>query len=151
MARKPRDGEEIKGKIIGEKLIKIMSKQNVTVKELSEATGLTVNTISRIRNNRNGVSGSSLDKISEALGVSTAVFEDGSEELMLNSMIVKALAGLPEDIVGILTDALGDKRKLEYILVGIKIAEDFSTPADMCYIIVKNYEWLKAQSDCNRR
>lgn len=150
MVRNMQDGEEGKGKRIGDKLTGIMRKQNVSVTELADATGLTINTISRLRNNQNGVSGSSLLKICESLGVSTAVFEDGNEELMLNSMIVKALAELPEDVVNVLTDALGDKKKLEYMLMGIKVAEDFNTSPGMCYIIIKNYEWLQAQSNNKR-
>ena len=150
MVGNTRDSEEGRGKKIGDKLTEIMRKQNVSSTELADATGLRLNTISRLRRNQNGISGSSLLKICKALGVSTAVFEDGNEDLMINTMIVNALAALPEDVVNVLTDALGDKRKLEYILMGIKVAEDFSTPADMCYTIIKNYEWLQAQSNNKR-
>lgn len=138
MVKKTQDGEEGKGKLIGDKLTEIMRKQNVSVTELADATGLRINTISRLKNNQNGVSGGSLLKICEVLGVSAAVFEDGNEELMLNTMIVKALSELSEDIVDVIIDALGDKRKLEFMLEGIKIADEFSLTAEECHAILTN-------------
>lgn len=132
----------IRETFIGDKLREIMAKQNITNVELARMTGLSVTTISRLRNNQNGINGGTLMKISRVLGVPLDVFEEGNTGLAMNTLALKGLEGLPRETADAVINAIGNKRKLEYVIAGIRLSEESNLNPDEIITVVLNYENL---------
>ncbi|MFP3928927.1 MAG: helix-turn-helix domain-containing protein, partial [Desulfobacteraceae bacterium] len=93
-------------------------KRSLTLKQLSEMTGLSIGFLSEIERGISEPSMASLRKIREALGVSLLSFRDSEDERQNNSHLLRILADPSQDPGRYIQDArvvrAGQRKKLAY-------------------------------------
>lgn len=122
--------------MIGKRIQEILDKKDMSQAELAELTGMSLAHINRIINGKSEPD-KTVAKIAEALDVPVHALY--SEDAQISALAIKSLEKLPADIV----KALGDKRKLEYVILGLELSDNNEvTPEEIRIIVdqVKEYK-----------
>lgn len=122
--------------MIGKRIQEILDKKDMTQAELAELTGMSLAHINRIINGKSEPD-KTVAKIAEALDVPVHALY--SEDAQISALAIKNLEKLPADIV----KALGDKRKLDYIVLGLELSETPDVTPEEIKIIVEQMRVFK--------
>jgi transcriptional regulator with XRE-family HTH domain len=115
-------------KVIGNRIQEILDKKGMTQIELAEKVDMSVAHINRIINGKSEPD-KTVAKIAQALNVPVHALY--SEDAQISALAIKNLENLPTDIVR----ALGDKGKLEYLIVGLGISDTGLSPEEARIVI----------------
>lgn len=102
--------------MIGDRIQEILEKKGMTQSDLAQRVDMSLAHINRIINGKSEPD-KTVVKIAEALGVPVHALY--SEDAQISALAIKNLEKMPADIV----KALGDKRKLEYVILGLEISD----------------------------
>jgi transcriptional regulator with XRE-family HTH domain len=110
--------------MLGNRIQEILVKKGMTQIELADKIGMSVAHVNRIINNRSEPD-KTIAKIAEALDVPIHALY--SEDAQISALAVKSIENLPADVV----QALGDQRKLNYVLLGLDLSEGELSPEEI--------------------
>ncbi len=127
-------------KKMGQKIQEVIDKNGMTQGDVADITGLSLGQINRICKGKSSPTASSLRKIASALNVPVTAFFD--EYIEINSTATKLINEMPEDIV----KAMGDKKKMEYLIVGLNLSDGELSPEEIKMIIEKQEELFRMRS-----
>lgn len=102
--------------MIGDRIQEILEKKGMTQSDLAQRVDMSLAHINRIINGKSEPD-KTVAKIAEALDVPVHALY--SEDTQISALAIKNLEKMPADIV----KALGDKRKLEYVILGLEISD----------------------------
>jgi transcriptional regulator with XRE-family HTH domain len=102
--------------VIGNRIQEILEKKGMTQADLAQRVNMSLAHINRIINGKSEPD-KTVAKIAEALDVPVHALY--SEDAQISALAIKNLEKMPADIV----KALGDKRKLEYVILGLEISD----------------------------
>lgn len=122
--------------MIGKRIQEILDKKDMTQAELAELTGMSLAHINRIINGKSEPD-KTVAKIAEALDVPVHALY--SEDAQISALAIKNLEKLPADIV----KALGDRKKLDYIVLGLELSETPDVTPEEIKIIVEQMRVFK--------
>jgi transcriptional regulator with XRE-family HTH domain len=115
--------------VIGNRIKDILEKKGMTQVDLAQKVNMSLAHINRIINGKSEPD-KTVAKIAEALDVPVHALY--SEDAQISALAIKNLEKLPVDIV----KALGDKRKLDYIVLGLELSDNQDVPLEEIKIIV---------------
>lgn len=124
-----------KKRVIGNRIQNILDKKGMTQAELAEKTDMSLAHINRIINGKSEPD-KTIAKIAQALDVPVHALY--SEDAQISALAIKNLENLPVDIVR----ALGDKKKLDFILLGLDLSDSLLSP-DEIKIVIEERERLE--------
>ncbi|NLC72388.1 MAG: helix-turn-helix transcriptional regulator [Ruminococcaceae bacterium] len=122
--------------MIGKRIQEILDKKGMTQAELAELTGMSLAHINRIINGKSEPD-KTVAKIAEALDVPVHALY--SEDAQISALAIKNLEKLPADIV----KAIGDRKKLDYIVLGLELSETPDVTPEEIKIIVEQMRVFK--------
>lgn len=122
--------------MIGKRIQEILDKKDMTQAELAELTGMSLAHINRIINGKSQPD-KTVAKIAEALDVPVHALY--SEDAQISALAIKNLEKLPADIV----KAIGDRKKLDYIVLGLELSETPDVTPEEIKIIVEQMRVFK--------
>jgi len=122
--------------VIGKRIQEILDKKDMTQAELAELTGMSLAHINRIINGKSEPD-KTVAKIAEALDVPVHALY--SEDAQISALAIKNLEKLPADIV----KAIGDRKKLDYIVLGLELSETPDVTPEEIKIIVEQMRVFK--------
>ena len=114
--------------MIGNRIQEILDKKEMTQAELAEKTDMSLAHVNRIINGKSEPD-KTVGKIAAALGVPVHALY--SEDAQISALAIKNLENLPVDIVR----ALGDKRKLDFILLGLNLSDSELSPEEIKLVV----------------
>lgn len=122
--------------MIGSRIQEILDKKGMTQAELAEKTDMSLAHINRIIKDRSEPD-KTIGKIAQALDVPVhALF---SEDAQISALAIKSLENLPVDIVR----ALGDKKKLDFILLGLNLSDSVLSPEEIKLVVEERERFEK--------
>lgn len=122
--------------MIGKRIQEILDKKGMTQAELAELTGMSLAHINRIINGKSEPD-KTVAKIAEALDVPVHALY--SEDAQISALAIKNLEKLPADIV----KAIGDRKKLDYIVLGLELSKTPEVTPEEIKIIVEQMRVFK--------
>ncbi|GEM_PF-6760664 len=114
--------------MIGNRIQEILDKKGMTQAELAEKTDMSLAHVNRIINGK-AEPDKTVGKIAAALGVPVHALY--SEDTQISALAIKNLENLPADIVR----ALGDKRQLDFILLGLNLSDSELSPEEIKLVV----------------
>jgi len=114
--------------VIGNRIQEILDKKGMTQAELAEKTDMSLAHVNRIINGK-AEPDKTVGKIAAALGVPVHALY--SEDTQISALAIKNLENLPADIVR----ALGDKRQLDFILLGLNLSDSELSPEEIKLVV----------------
>ena len=122
--------------MIGDRIKEILEKKGMSQAELSQRVDMSIAHINRIVNGKSEPD-KTVAKIAAALDVPVHALY--SEDAQISALAIKNLEKLPADIV----KALGDKRKLDYIVLGLELSDNNEVAPEEIRIIVDQMKEYK--------
>ena len=122
--------------MIGNRIQEILEKKGMTQADLARKVNMSLAHINRIINGKSEPD-KTVAKIAEALDVPVHALY--SEDAQISALAIKNLEKLPADIV----KALGDKRKLDYIVLGLELSDNNDVTPEEIRIIVDQMKEYK--------
>lgn len=122
--------------MIGNRIQDILEKKGMTQADLAQRVNMSLAHINRIINGKSEPD-KTVAKIAEALDVPVHALY--SEDAQISALAIKNLEKLPADIV----KALGDKRKLDYIVLGLELSDNNDVAPEEIRIIVDQMKEYK--------
>jgi transcriptional regulator with XRE-family HTH domain len=122
--------------VIGNRIQEILEKKGMTQADLARKVNMSLAHINRIINGKSEPD-KTVAKIAEALDVPVHALY--SEDAQISALAIKNLEKLPADIV----KALGDKRKLDYIVLGLELSDNNEVTPEEIRIIVDQMKEYK--------
>jgi transcriptional regulator with XRE-family HTH domain len=123
-------------RVIGNRIQEILEKKGMTQADLAQRVNMSLAHINRIINGKSEPD-KTVAKIAEALDVPVHALY--SEDAQISALAIKNLEKLPADIV----KALGDKRKLDYIVLGLELSDNNDVAPEEIRIIVDQMKEYK--------
>jgi transcriptional regulator with XRE-family HTH domain len=123
-------------RVIGNRIQDILEKKGMTQVDLAQKVNMSLAHINRIINGKSEPD-KTVAKIAEALDVPVHALY--SEDAQISALAIKNLEKLPADIV----KALGDKRKLDYIVLGLELSDNNDVAPEEIRIIVDQMKEYK--------
>jgi transcriptional regulator with XRE-family HTH domain len=123
-------------RVIGNRIQEILEKKGMTQADLAKRVNMSLAHINRIINGKSEPD-KTVAKIAEALDVPVHALY--SEDVQISALAIKNLEKLPADIV----KALGDKRKLDYIVLGLELSDNNEVAPEEIRIIVDQMKEYK--------
>jgi transcriptional regulator with XRE-family HTH domain len=121
--------------VIGNRIQEILDKKEMTQAELAEKTDMSLAHVNRIINGKSEPD-KTVAKIAQALDVPVHALY--SEDAQISALAIKNLEYLPMDIV----KALGDNKKLDFILLGLSLSDSELSPEEI-KLVVEEMEKFK--------
>lgn len=122
--------------MIGNRIQEILEKKGMTQADLARKVNMSLAHINRIINGKSEPD-KTVAKIAEALDVPVHALY--SEDAQISALAIKNLEKLPADIV----KALGDKKKLDYIVLGLELSDNNEVAPEEIRIIVDQMKEYK--------
>lgn len=130
--------------MIGNRIQEILDKKGMTQVELSEKTDMSLAHVNRIINGK-AEPDKTVAKIAQALEVPVHALY--SEDAQISALAIKNLENLPVDIVR----ALGDKKKLDFILLGLDLSDSELSPEEIKLIIEERERFEKKIKEIRKK
>ena len=118
--------------MIGNTIREILDKKGMTQEELAQKMSMSLAHVNRIINGKSEPD-KTISKIAEALGVPVHALYN--EDIQITALAIENLNSLPNNVV----KALGDKKKLEYILLGLALSDSVLSTEEI-QLVVKEWE-----------
>ena len=131
--------------MIGDRIQEILDKKGMTQGDLAQRVDMSLAHINRIINGK-AEPDKTVAKIAEALEVPVHALY--SEDAQISALAIKNLEKLPTDVVR----ALGDSKKLDYIILGLELSDgdkDFS-PEEIRIILDQMREYKQKVRESKR-
>lgn len=131
--------------MIGKRIQEILEKKGMTQADLAQRVNMSLAHINRIINGKSEPD-KTVAKIAEALDVPVHALY--SEDAQISALAIKNLEKLPADIV----KALGDKRKLDYIVLGLELSDnnDEFSPEEIKIIMEQMKEYRQKMREVRK-
>lgn len=131
--------------MIGNRIQEILEKKGMTQADLARKVNMSVAHINRIINGKSEPD-KTVAKIAKALDVPVHALY--SEDAQISALAIKNLEKLPADIV----KALGDKRKLDYIVLGLELSDNNEiTPEEIRIIVDQLKEYKQKVKEAKKK
>jgi len=131
-------------RVIGNRIQEILDKKGMTQVELSEKTDMSLAHVNRIINGK-AEPVKTVAKIAQALEVPVHALY--SEDAQISALAIKNLENLPVDIVR----ALGDKKKLDFILLGLDLSDSELSSEEIKLIIEERERFEKKIKEIRKK
>lgn len=131
--------------MIGNRIQEILEKKGMTQADLARKVNMSLAHINRIINGKSEPD-KTVAKIAEALDVPVHALY--SEDAQISALAIKNLEKLPADIV----KALGDKKKLDYIVLGLELSDnnDEFSPEEIKIIMEQMKEYRQKMREVRK-